>query len=170
MTPEQGRLTQRGVAIVAAHLHGDVVGRDILVEQFVAGGEFQRLADAFTYAGIVAIDLAATALGQPFDAAIQEIVAQPDVKLVPGGTPPWPSAVRLAAAARTDNRAAAQVASTMEIQDAVNATFQLAVSAFSALEEVPELGDRSAADWATTVATGAAAGAGVQDDPDGGSG
>ncbi len=160
MTPEQGRLTQRGVAIVAAHLRGDTTGRDLLVEQFVEAGAFQRLADAFTYAGIVAVDLAATALGQPFDAALLEVAAQPDVKLVPGRRPPWAKAVQLASAARTDNRAAARIAMTMDVPDAVNATFQLAVSAFVALPDVPGLGDRTAADWATTVATSAASGAG----------
>ncbi len=164
MTPEESRLTQRGVAIVAAHLHGDKPGRDILVEQFVEAGMFPRLADAFTYAAIVAVDLAATAMGEPFEAVLREVAAQPDVKLVPGGRPPWVKAVQLADAARRDNRAAAVVASTMDLADAVNATFQLAVSAFVALDEVPQLAVRSAADWATTVATSAAAGAGVDEE------
>ena len=61
MNRHEAALTQRGLAIVAAHLNGDYTGRDALIEEFMKAYEFQRLADAFTYTSIVAVELAATA-------------------------------------------------------------------------------------------------------------
>jgi hypothetical protein len=65
MNRHEAALTQRGLAIVAAHLNGDYTGRDAFIEEFMKTCEFQRLADAITYTSIVAVELAATARGVP---------------------------------------------------------------------------------------------------------
>ncbi len=163
MTPEQGRLAQQGVAIVAAQIRGDDPGRDKLIEQFVGERGFPKLAEAFTYAAIVAVDIAADGKGISFQAALDMVDARRGVQLVPGATVPWGKALRLISAAKTDDRAAATIGYTMDVHSAVNATFQLAVSAFLALEEPPTLGGRTAEEWASTVVTGGAPAASTTD-------
>ncbi|HEY2174880.1 MAG TPA: hypothetical protein VGH85_13815 [Mycobacteriales bacterium] len=154
MKPEQGRLAQQGVAIVAAQLRGDHVERDQLIEVFVGELGFPKLAEAFSYAAVVAVELAANGQGISFQAALDAVDARRGVRLVPGATVPWTKAVQLVSAAKTDDRSAQSIGYTMDVHSAVNATFQLAVSAFLALEDTSGLGGPSGEEWASTVATG----------------
>ena len=86
MKPEQGRLAQQGVAIVAAQLAGDHAERDQLIEVFVAELGFPKLAEAFSYAAVVAVELAANGQGISFQAALDAVDARRGVRLVPGAT------------------------------------------------------------------------------------
>jgi hypothetical protein len=156
MTPEEGRLAQQGVAIVAAHLGGDDPGRDKLIEAFVAERGFPKMAEAFSYAAIVAVDIAANGKGITFQAALDSVDARRDVHLVPGAAVPWGKALRLVAAVKAGDPAAATIGYTMDVHSAVNATFQLAVSAFLTVAGTPALGGGTAGEWASVVATGRA--------------
>jgi hypothetical protein len=52
----------------------------------------------------------------------------------------------------------------MDVPDAVNGSFQLAVSAFRAIEAVPQLAGKTANEWTAVMLANLAAGAGVDDD------
>ncbi len=73
---------------------------------------------------------------------------------MPGVTVPWTRAVRLVAAAKNDERAAATIRSTMDVHSAVTATFQLAFTAFLTLADATGPCGRSAGEWASAVAAG----------------
>lgn len=154
MTGEQDSLAIHGAAIVAAQLRGDHAGRDVLITMFVRERGFPKLVEAFSYAAIAAIDIAADAQRLPFQAALDVVDAQHGVHLRPGMTVPWTKAIRLVAAAKRNERDAATIRSTMDVHSAVRATFQLAFTAFLTLVDVTGLCRRSAEEWATAVSTG----------------
>jgi len=164
MNRHEAALTQRGLAIVAAHLNGDYSGRDALIEEFMKAYEFQRLADAFTYTSIVAVELAATARGVPFRAALRLVKPDSQAVLLAGMQLPWDEAVWLAEHVKHGGPDIQVSASRMDVPGAVNGSFQLAVSAFRALEAVPQLAGKTANEWTAVMLANLAAGAGVDDD------
>jgi hypothetical protein len=154
MTCEQDSLAMHGAAIVATQLGGDYAGRDVLITMFVRERGFPSLVEAFSYAAIAAITVAADAQQMSFQAALDVIDAQHGEHVRPGMTVPWAKAVRLVAAAKSNERDVATIRSTMDVHSAVRATFQLAFTAFLTLVDVTGLRRRSAEEWATAVSTG----------------
>lgn len=154
MTRERDSLAMQGAAIVAAQLRGDHTGRDVLITMFVRERGFPRLVEAFGHAAIAAVDIAADAQGISFHAALDVVDARHGAHLRPGTTMPWTKAVRLVAAAKTDERDVATIRSTMDVHSAVKASFQLAFTAFLTLVDVTGMRYRSAEEWASAVSTG----------------
>jgi hypothetical protein len=164
MNRREAALTQRGLAIVAAHTSGDHAGRDTLIEQFIDEYEFQRLADAFTYTALVGVELAATARSVQFRVALNEIAPDPEAVLFPEILVPWNEAKWLAEHVKHGGDDIQLSASMMDQPGAVNGSFQLAVSALRALEVLPQFGGQTAGELASLLLTNLAAGAGVDDD------
>jgi hypothetical protein len=133
MTPEQAALSQRGMAIVALQLRGDVAGRDLLVERFVARHGYGQLAEAFTCAAIMAIDLTAVRRGESFQETLSTIHPA-EVKLIPSAGAPWQKLLRLVRDAKTHDQASAAIGYAMDGKSAANVSFQLAVSASVTLQ------------------------------------
>jgi hypothetical protein len=163
MNRYEAALTQQGLTILAAHLDGDYAGRDALVEEFMRTYEFQRLADAFTYTAIVAIELAATAQRMQFDMAVRNVNPDPEAILLPGLPSPWQEAVWLAEHVKHGGPDINLSASAMDVPGAVNGSFQLAASALRALEAVPPLEGKTAGEWTALLLASLAAGEGVDD-------
>jgi hypothetical protein len=163
MNRREAALTQRGLAIVAAHTNGDHAGRDTLIEQFIDEYEFQRLADAFIYTALVGIELAATARSVQFRAALNDIRPDPEAVLFPEVSVPWDEAKWLAEHVKYGGDDIQLSASMMDQPGAVNGSFQLAVSALQALEMLPHFGGQTAGQLASLLLTNLAAGAGVDD-------
>jgi hypothetical protein len=149
---------------VAAHLNGDIAGRDVLIEDFMKEYEFQRLADALTYTAIIAVELAATARGVPFRGALRLVKPDSRAVLLPGLPLPWEEAMWLAEHVKHGGPDIQLSASRMDVPGAVNGSFQLAVSAFRALEAVPQLAGKTASEWGAVMLANLAAGEGVDDD------
>jgi hypothetical protein len=164
MNRREAGLTQRGLAIVAAHTNGDHAGRDSLIEQFVDEYEFQRLADAFIYTTLVGVELAATARGVQFRVALSKIAPDPEAVLFPEIPAPWNEAKWLAEHVKYGGDDIQLSASMMDQPGAVNGSFQLAVSALRALEVLPQFRGQTAGELAGLLLTNLAAGAGVDDD------
>ena len=164
MNRREAALTQRGLAIVAAHTNGDHAGRDALIEQFGEEYEFQRLADAFTYTALVGVELAATARSMQFRAAINDIKRDPEAVLFPEVPVPWDEAKWLAEHVKYGGDDIQLSASMMDQPGAVNGSFQLAVSALRTLEMLPHFGGQTAGQIASFLLANLAAGAGFDDD------
>jgi len=163
MNRHEAALTQRGLAIVAAHVNGDHAGRDILIEQFQGEYEFQRLADAFIYTALVAVELAATARSVHFRGALRSVRPDREAVLLSEVPVPWDEAVWLAEHVKYGGPDIQLSASRMDQPGAVNGSFQLAVSALRTLETVPQLSGKKAGELAGILLTNLAAGAGVDD-------
>ena len=104
---------------------------------------FPELVDAFSYAAIAAIDLAADAKGMSFESALDLVDARYGAGRGREPAVPWRDAVRLVAAVKENDRDAVRIRSTMDVDGAVRSTFQLAFAAF--LTMVDTVGpDRSA--------------------------
>jgi hypothetical protein len=164
MNRREAALTQRGLAIAAAHTNGDHAGRDTLIEQFIDEYEFQRLADAFIYTALVGVELAATARSVQFRVALNDITPDQEAVLFPEIPIPWDEAKWLAEHVKYGGDDIQLSASMMDQPGAVNGSFQLAVSALRALEDVPHFGGQTAGELASLLLTNLAAGAGVDDD------
>ncbi len=154
MERERDSLTQQGAAMVAAQLRGDHDGRDRLIKTFVWERGFPRLIEAFSYTAIVAVDVAADLHGTSFCSTLDLVDARHGRRPASGTTVPWTKALRLAAATKTDEHAAATIRSTMDVHSAVTATFQLAFTAFLTLADASGPCGRSAEEWATAAASG----------------
>jgi hypothetical protein len=166
MNRREAALTQRGLAIVAAHTNGDPAGRDTLIEQFIDEYEFQRLVDAFIYTALVGVELAATARSVQFRVALNNIRPDPEAVLFPEISVPWDEAKWLAEHVKYGGDDIQLSASMMDQPGAVNGSFQLAVSALRALEALPQFRGQTAGQLASLLLTNLAAGAGVDDDDD----
>ena len=163
MNRYEAGLTQRGLEIAAAHLGGDYSQRDTFVEAFIRENEFQRLADAFTYTAIVAVELAATAQDVEFSVALRDVRPDGGAVLLPGLPLPWQEAMWLAEHVKHGGPDIQLSASRMDVPGAVNGSFQLAVSALRRLETLPQLGGKAAGAWAAALLAGLEAGEGVDD-------
>ena len=166
MNKREAALTERGLAIVAAHTNGDRAGRDSLIEKFINEYEFQRLADAFTYSALVGVELAATARSVQFRVAINDVVPDSEAVLLPDKPVPWDEAKWLAEHVKFGGDDIQLSASMMDQQGAVNGSFQLAVSALRALEVLPQFRGQTAGGLASFLIANLAAGVGVDDDGD----
>src|SRR5215217_734438 len=164
MNRREAALTQRGLAIVAAHTNGDYAGRDALIDQFGEEYELQRLADAFIYTALVGVELAATARSVPFRAALNDIKRDPEAVLFPEVSVPWDEAKWLAEHVKYGGDDIQLSASMMDQPGAVNGSFQLAVSALGTLEMLPHFRGQTAGQIASLLIANLAAGAGVDDD------
>lgn len=137
VTPEQTALSQRGMAIVSLQVRGDVAGRDLLVERFVARHGYAQLAEAFTCAAIIAIDLTAARRGQSFQEVLNTIHPA-EVKLISSAGAPWQKLLRLVRDAKTHDQVNAAIGYAMDGKSAANASFQLAVSALLTLQNASD--------------------------------
>ena len=155
----------RGLEIAAAHLEGNIDERDKLVERFIEEHEFQRLADAFTYAALIAVEMVVPARGVSFDTALRDVPQDEDAVLLPGLPVPYQEATWLASAVKHGGEGSPQqmAASTMDRPGAVNGTFQLMISAFRTLARVPGLPIKTAGTWARELHGLLAEGHGVAD-------
>jgi len=159
-------LTLRGLEIAAAQLNGNAAERDALVERFIDMYEFGWLAEAFTYAAVLGVEMAVPARAAPFEAVLEAVTADVDAVLLPDMPVRWQEAVWLAAAVGQGGGVPQAAASTMDQPGAVNGTFQLMISSFHTLTRVPQLPRKTAAGWAELMRDSFAAGAGVEDDPE----
>lgn len=150
MNKYEQNFTLRGLEIASAHLDGNIGERDELVERFGQQYDVQRLADAFTYAAILGVEMAVPARGIPFDAVLKEVQADENAVLLPGIDVPFLQATWLASAVKHggDKNPQQTAASTMDQPGAVNATFQLMISALRALTTAPGLPPMTAGAWA----------------------
>lgn len=150
MNRYEADLTLRGLEIATAHLGNDIPERDRLVQQFMGDIEFQRLADAFTYTAILGVEMTVPARRVDFDTALRDVQRDDTAVLLPDLPMPYEEATWLASAAKHggENNPQQVAASTMDQPGAVNATFQLMISAFRTLARTPGLPIRTAAAWA----------------------
>ncbi|TDB86266.1 hypothetical protein E1264_18395 [Actinomadura sp. KC216] len=139
MTPEEAERFEEGLRITAAHLHGDAAEEERLLEAAVDRDEMPRLVEGFVYVALTATEMIAQARGIPFQQALQNLTPQPGVILIPDvGEGSWEGVVTLASAVKRSHEEARQVAHGMDIPGAINASFQLGVSALTAMSRVPQ--------------------------------
>jgi hypothetical protein len=143
MTPNEARLAGKGAALLKAHFDGDIQRRDELLafelEQGAgsrnADGVESELADGLSYMAVVGATMLCQLSGQSMGDALAGL-PQPKLRLLPPPVAmPWPEALALIAAIPQSNALAASAGGKMDVPGAVNATFAVAVSAFTQLQQ-----------------------------------
>jgi hypothetical protein len=165
MTPEQARSLRHGLLIAGAYLRADEAEMERLLAPFVEKDNLPAVADAFIYAGLVAIDTAAYSRRLPFQRVLRDLRPLDDVTLLadlPVG--PWDDALRLAGIAKRGGMAdqdADQEPVALDVPSAINVTFRFAISALTDLTREPRFSSMTPAELTAMLAQGVEAGYGV---------
>ncbi|GAA2295200.1 hypothetical protein GCM10010402_62200 [Actinomadura luteofluorescens] len=139
MTPEEAKRLEEGLRITAARLRGNAAEEERLLGEAVERDEMPRLVEGFIYVGLTATEMIAQARAIPLQEALRGLSPRPEVVLIPDVTVgSWDDIIDLASAVRRSHDEARQMSHTMDVPGAINVSFQLAISALTAMSRVPQ--------------------------------
>lgn len=159
MTPEEAERFEEGLRITAARLRGNAAEEQRLLEAAVERDEMPRLVEGFVYVALTASEMIAQAKAVPLQEILRGLSPRPEVILIPEVTVgSWDDVIDLASAVKRSHVEARQLAHSMDVPGAVNVSFQLAISALTAMSRVPQFRHMSPAQIAEMFIEGVEAG------------
>ena len=134
MDPEQGRLVQQAAKTAAAHLSGDISGRDGLI--YVLGSNEEKSAQlapkAFTFLGLAATELLSRVSNESVDQVLGRVPPR-DALLLPGIPTAWQQALDLFRAVYRNSPDVDHISARMDFPSAMASTFSIAIAVIDEL-------------------------------------